>query len=100
MAVASVLVFVFVLRAGSGLEGISRTILAADPGFLSPWGTLTPLAALSFYFVFALGALGQPHVVHKFYMLRDPPAAEVVPAAHDAGDGPSRRSSTSASASR
>src|SRR5690606_27083339 len=26
----------------------------------------------SLYFVFSLGTLGQPHVLHKFYMLRDP----------------------------
>lgn len=72
MAVASVLVFLFVLGAGDGLAGISTTILASDPGFLAPWGTLTPLAAISFYFVFGLGAMGQPHVIHKFYMLKDP----------------------------
>lgn len=72
MALASVLVFVYVLEVGSGLSGISRTILGADPTFLGPWGKLTPLAALSFFFVFGLGSLGQPHVVHKFYMLRDP----------------------------
>jgi hypothetical protein len=42
------------------------------PAFLGPWGHLTPLAALSFFFVFGLGSLGQPHVIHKFYMLRDP----------------------------
>ncbi|CAN5887366.1 proline permease [soil metagenome] len=72
MAVASVLVFLFTLQAGGGMEGISRTILAADAEFLGPWGHLTPLAALSFYFVFAMGSLGQPHVIHKFYMLRDP----------------------------
>ncbi len=72
MGLASVLVFLFVLDAGGGMGGISRTILAEDPGFLSPWGHLTPLAAISFFFVFGVGALGQPHVVHKFYMLRDP----------------------------
>jgi Na+/proline symporter len=72
MAVASLLVFVFALRTGGGLGEISRTILDADPGFLDPWGRLTPLAALSFFFVFGMGALGQPHVVHKFYMLKDP----------------------------
>jgi Na+/proline symporter len=27
---------------------------------------------MSFFFVFGMGALGQPHVIHKFYMLRDP----------------------------
>ncbi|HEU4565627.1 MAG TPA: sodium/proline symporter [Gemmatimonadaceae bacterium] len=72
MAVASVLVFLYVLETGGGMSGMSRSILAADPGFLGPWGKLSPLAALSFFFVFGLGSLGQPHVVHKFYMLRDP----------------------------
>lgn len=72
MALASVLVFAFVLDAGGGMAGISRTILDVDPAFLSPWGHWTPLAVLSLYFVFGLGSLGQPHVVHKFYMLRDP----------------------------
>ncbi len=72
MAVASVLVFLFVLDAGGGLGEISRTILASDPKFLGPWGKLTPLAALSFFFVFAMGSLGQPQGVHKYYMLKDP----------------------------
>ncbi len=72
MAAASVLVFLFVLRVGGGLGGLAAPILEVDPGFLRPWGHLTPLAALSFYFVFSMGVLGQPHVLHKFYMLRDP----------------------------
>lgn len=72
MALASVLVFLFVLKAGGGLGEISRTILATDPQFLAPWGKLTPLAALSFFFVFGMGSLGQPQGVHKYYMLRDP----------------------------
>lgn len=72
MAAASVLVFLFVLQVGGGLGSISQGILAAEPAFLSPWGKLTPLAALSFFFVFALGSLGQPQGIHKYYMLRDP----------------------------
>ncbi len=75
MALASVLVFFFALGAGGdgdGLAGISRTVTAVDPAFFGPWGTLTPMAALSLFFVFGLGSLAQPHVVHKFYMLRDP----------------------------
>ena len=72
MAVASVLVFVFVLQFGGGLGEISRTILAHDAAILGPWGKLTPLAAFSFYFVFSMGSLGQPQAVHKYYMLRDP----------------------------
>ncbi len=80
MAVASLLVFLFALDAGGGLSEISRTIAAADAAFLGPWGKLSPLAALSFFFVFGLGALGQPHVIHKFYMLKDPQRLKWYPA--------------------
>lgn len=72
MAVASVLVFGYALDAGGGLSAISRTLMQHDPSLLAPWGKLSPFAALSFFFVFGLGTLGQPHVVHKFFMLRDP----------------------------
>ena len=71
MAVASTLVFAFALNAGGGMTSISTTLMTSDPALLSPWGKLSPLAALSFYFVFGLGSLGQPHVAHKFFMLRD-----------------------------
>ena len=72
MALASVLVFVFALDVTGGMGSISRSILASDPAILGPWGKLGPVAALSFFFVFGIGSLGQPHVVHKFYMLKDP----------------------------
>jgi Na+/proline symporter len=72
MALAAVLVFIATLQVGGGLSEISRTIMAADPVFLGPWGKLTPLAALSLFFVFGMGSLGQPHVIHKYYMLKDP----------------------------
>ena len=72
MALASALVFVFVLSVNGGMSGISHAIMAADASFLGPWGKLTPIAALSFFFVFGLGSLGQPQGVHKYYMLRDP----------------------------
>ena len=80
MAASSLLVFLTALDVGGGLSEISRTIVAADAGFLAPWGKLSPLAALSFFFVFGLGALGQPHVVHKFYMLKDPQRLKWYPA--------------------
>ncbi|BAH39170.1 MAG TPA: hypothetical protein DGD08_09735 [Gemmatimonas aurantiaca] len=71
MAGASTLVFWLALDSAGGLSQISRTLLAHDPVLLSPWGKLSPLAALSFFFVFGLGAIGQPHVAHKYFMLRD-----------------------------
>jgi Na+/proline symporter len=72
MAVASALVFGAAIESGGGLATISARILEADPGWFGPWGHFTPLAALSFFFVLGLGALGQPHLLHKFYMLRHP----------------------------
>jgi SSS family transporter len=72
MAVTSGLVFAKVLDVGGGLAAMAQAIVAADPGWFGPWGHLTPVAALSFFFVFSFGTLGQPHVLHKFYMLRDP----------------------------
>jgi Na+/proline symporter len=72
MALASALVFGYVLSVNGGMTGISQAIMPADPKFLSPWGTVTPIAALSFFFVFGMGALGQPQAVHKYYMLKDP----------------------------
>ncbi len=71
-AVASVLVFAAILRAGHGLGGITRTLLAHDAAFVGPWGHATPLAALSLFLLFGIGTLGQPHVISKYYMLRDP----------------------------
>ncbi len=72
MACASLVVFLYALASGGGMAHLSHTIMAADAAFLGPWGTVGPVAAISFFFVFSMGSLGQPHVVHKFYMLRDP----------------------------
>lgn len=71
MAVASVAVTVQVWRVGEGVTGIAGDLMQADPALLSPFGRLSPLAALSWFFVFGVGALGQPHVINKFYMLRE-----------------------------
>jgi len=72
MAVSSLLVVAFALKAGGGLPHISQTIMAADAKFLGPWGSAGPITALSFFFVFSVGSLGQPNVIHKFYMLKEP----------------------------
>ena len=77
---ASVTVFVFVLRAGGGMAGITRAIAAVDTAFVGPWGKMPALAALSLFFVFALGSLGQPHIAHKFYMLKEPKRLKWYPA--------------------
>lgn len=72
MAVASTVVFVFALDSGNGLAAITRAIETVSPSLVGPWGARGPMVALSFFFVFAVGSLGQPHIAHKYYMLKDP----------------------------
>ena len=71
MVVAALLVLVAAIGAVSGgLTGMSQTILADDPEAMSPWGTLGMIGCLSWYFIFALGTCGQPHVITKLMMTR------------------------------
>ncbi len=66
MVAASAIVFVFALDAGNGLAAITRAIEMVDPAFMGPWGSRGAMVALSFFFVFAVGSLGQPHIAHKY----------------------------------
>ena len=75
MMVAACLVFVYAMKAGGGLSTIVASIAGSDQfgrKFLEPFGETPVLTALGFYFVFGIGVLGQPHMLHKFFMLRDP----------------------------
>jgi len=75
MVFAAVGVFGYAMVAGGGLNGITSSIARSSdfgPGFLEPFGTAPVLTALGLFFVFAIGTLGQPHMLHKFYMLDDP----------------------------
>ncbi len=72
MAGASLMVFVVALQDGGGMTSITTTIMAHDPEWFGPWGKLSVIGALGFFVVFGIGSLGQPHVIHKYYMIRDP----------------------------
>jgi len=68
---ASVLIFFTVLGTfDGGLGEISRIVAADDRAAGSPWGTIGMLSGISWFFVFGLGVVGQPHVMTKFMMLR------------------------------
>lgn len=71
MVVAAVLIF---LTAANCVEGgfseMSRTIMEDNPPAMGPWGTLGMMGCLSWYFLFALGGCGQPHVLTKIMMNR------------------------------
>lgn len=56
----------------AGPENLTRAFQAAgQEAAVGPWGVLGPMACLSFFFLFALGGSGQPHLATKFLMMRD-----------------------------
>jgi Na+/proline symporter len=68
-------VFAYALHSGGGLSAIATSIARSPEfgaGFLEPFGVVPVLTAMGFFFVFGIGTLGQPHMLHKFYMLDDP----------------------------
>jgi SSS family transporter len=71
MVVAAVFVFFYALNAvDGGFAGITATLHADDAESIGPWGTLGIMGALSWYFLFALGGVGQPHIITKGMMVR------------------------------
>ncbi len=71
MMVAAVLVFLTAISVyDGGMTGISETLMKDDAGSMSPWGSKGMIGCLSWYFVFALGVAGQPHVISKLMMTR------------------------------
>jgi sodium/proline symporter/sodium/pantothenate symporter len=79
MAVGSIVVFVYTVMVGEGLGNITYTIATTAfddmgnvmPEFVSPWGLAGPVLAMSWFFGLSIGILGQPHVVTRFYMIKN-----------------------------
>ncbi len=72
MVFAAAAVFFYALRSGGGISGIARTLAESPeygPSFLDPLGNVPILTAVGFFFLFGVGTLGQPHMLHKFFML-------------------------------
>ena len=69
MIVAAALVFLkVVFTYDGGITEMNQIIQADDPEAIGPWGTLGMIGCLSWFFLFALGGAGQPHVVTKIMM--------------------------------
>lgn len=73
----AVLVFLYALSFGGGISGIAQNLASANPGLIGPFGTFggsantAAIGALTFWILFTIGIVGQPHLVTKFYMIRD-----------------------------
>jgi len=75
MLVAALAVFDRALRVTGGWRELAGSIAGAEAfgaSFLQPLGMTAVLTAFGFFFVFGVGVLGQPQMLHKFYMLDDP----------------------------
>ena len=79
MAVASIAIFILAIDSGGGMENIAKTIsesaALAKGGlgqkFVGPFGILPPIIVLNWFFLLAMGVVGQPHIVHKFFMVKN-----------------------------
>ncbi len=77
MAVAATAAFAWALGSVGGPSGIAA---AVAPERLHPLGVLDPATAFGFLLLFSVGVLGQPHMLHKFLMLKSPRALRALPA--------------------
>ena len=71
MVVAGLLVFLTALSVFDGETSAAAILLQDDPEAISPWGTLGMIGCLSWYFMFAIGSAGQPHLVTKVMMIKE-----------------------------
>ena len=82
MTAAAIGVFYYAITVTGGFGAMARSIAASEafgPDFLDPLGKVPVWTAFGFFFVFGIGTLGQPHMLHKFYMLKDPQKLRFLP---------------------
>lgn len=82
MMLAALVVFGYAMSSGGGLGEITASIAGSERfgrQFLEPFGATPVTTAFCFFFVFGVGVLGQPHMLHKFFMVRDPRQLRWVP---------------------
>ncbi|MDE3262405.1 MAG: hypothetical protein OYL41_10545 [Acidobacteriota bacterium] len=83
MAGAAVAAFCWVMAEVGGPAGVAGSASAGGleaGGFLEPLGVLDPAMGFGFLLLFSIGTLGQPHMLHKFLMLKSPEALRYLPA--------------------
>lgn len=73
MIIASIIIFFLALGKGGGTVNMTSSVAEAMGGaeFVGPWGVMPAITAMSWFFLLAIGIVGQPHIVHKFYMVKD-----------------------------
>ena len=81
MLLAALLVFGRALWVGGGVRQMVASVAGSErfSGFFDPLGEGVALTTLGFFLVFGIGVLGQPHMLHKFYMIKDPRQLRWIP---------------------
>jgi SSS family transporter len=71
MVVAGLLVVAAAIDSvDGGIAGAITYMLTDDPESAGPWGTLGAIGCMSWYFLFVMGACGQPHAITKLMMTK------------------------------
>ena len=67
----AILVFVYAISFGGGMQTIFENLATASPAMVSPFGAAGGIIALSWWILFSIGGMGQAHTVTKLYMIKD-----------------------------
>ncbi len=71
MVAVSIIAFFVAVNAGGGMLEITKTFQESAPLMASPLGNYAMLTVACWFFLFSLGAAGQPQMISKFLMLKD-----------------------------
>jgi len=71
MAGVSILVFFIALDEGGGVMHMTQTLQHSKPLLAAPFGTVSVITIVSWFFLFSLGAAGQPQFITKFLMIKE-----------------------------
>ncbi|MCC5912669.1 MAG: sodium/proline symporter [Clostridiaceae bacterium] len=74
MMVGAVLAMVFGFREVGGFTAMNNTLASYNPEVLKPWSEsfgLSIWSYISFFIVYAIGTVGQPHVSTRFFAIDD-----------------------------
>ncbi|ANM29279.1 hypothetical protein ABI59_06275 [Acidobacteria bacterium Mor1] len=83
MLAGAALLCAHAVHTAGGPDAVLSSVAGSEafgPGFLDPDGRLPQATLAGFFLVFGVGVAGQPHMVHKFFMIADVQRLRFLPA--------------------
>lgn len=71
MVIVSIFIFIAAVGQGGGIANMSHVIKQWNPQMATAFGTYPLISMACWFFLFSLGAAGQPHFITKFLMIKD-----------------------------